>query len=479
MDYKSSTTTATTTTTATVPPEQFSDSRNNSIQSLNGGKLNLKSPNFNNGVFNSASNVQSPIHFELPQHAHPLQHFSFHDENAIHQQTDELAGLGFNVTSGSNLHTYPTHAVSSPTTTVTPTSPFTSTTRTNSIKRKAPPKAVVSDPVGPIVPFTEYLSKEDDRKIHILIGATGSVATIKIPLIIDKLFKIYGADKVSIQLVVTRAAEHFLRGLKISTEVKIWRENEEWSSPMTRPGDPILHVELRKWADILLIAPMSANTLAKITNGFADNLLTSIVRVWNPTIPILIAPAMNTYMYAHPVTKKQLKILSEDFKYVEVLKPIEKVLICGDIGMGGMREWSEIVDIVVNRLKVVLKKKKELMRDEGIVDEEDDVLAEEDEDEDDEDEDDDDDDNDDDDEDDDDDDDDDEDEDDDDESDDVYHEANSPTLHGLNDVPRSFSQNTNGGDQSTAGLNLSTASYILTSSSSSSQRQRQQGRTMA
>ncbi|KAG7851201.1 hypothetical protein KL941_000870 [Ogataea angusta] len=253
-------------------------------------------------------------------------------------------------------------------------------------KTTTTPKTVVSTPTGPVVPFTEYLSKEDDDKIHILIGATGSVATIKIPMIIDKLFKLYGVDKVSIQLVVTQAAEHFLHGLKISTEVKIWRENEEWSTPMTKPGDPILHVELRKWADIFLIAPLSANTLAKIANGIADNLLTSIIRVWNPAIPIIMAPAMNTLMYTHPITKKHFAVIKEDFKFVEVLKPIEKVLICGDIGMGGMREWSEIVDILYRKMKT-LQAEKLRKANERIEEEEEEEEEDEDEDEDDDDED--------------------------------------------------------------------------------------------
>ncbi|KAG7750225.1 hypothetical protein KL912_000785 [Ogataea haglerorum] len=251
-------------------------------------------------------------------------------------------------------------------------------------KTTTTPKTVVSTPTGPVVPFTEYLSKEDDDKIHILIGATGSVATIKIPMIIDKLFKLYGVDKVSIQLVVTQAAEHFLRGLKISTEVKIWRENEEWSTPMTKPGDPILHVELRKWADIFLIAPLSANTLAKIANGIADNLLTSIIRVWNPAIPIIMAPAMNTLMYTHPITKKHFAVIKEDFKFIEVLKPIEKVLICGDIGMGGMREWSEIVDILYRKMKTLqaekLRRANERIEEEEEEDEEDEEEEDEDDD---------------------------------------------------------------------------------------------------
>ena len=202
----------------------------------------------------------------------------------------------------------------------------------------------------PHVPFTELFLKEDDEKIHILIGATGSVATIKVPMIIDKLYKIYGENKVSVQLVLTKHAEHFLKGAKINKEVKIWRDEDEWYG-FKRMGDPVLHTELRKWADIFLIAPMSANTLAKLANGVCDNLLTCLVRAWK-SVPIIIAPAMNTFMYIHPVTKKHLKILQEDYPYMEVLKPVEKVLVCGDIGMGGMREWNEIVDILTKRIQM-------------------------------------------------------------------------------------------------------------------------------
>ncbi|EGW34525.1 uncharacterized protein SPAPADRAFT_59958, partial [Spathaspora passalidarum NRRL Y-27907] len=247
-------------------------------------------------------------------------------------------------------------------------------------------KTIVASPVGPPVPFQQYLTKQDDGKFHILLACTGSVATIKMPQIIDKLFQIFTTNKVSIQLVLTKSASHFLRGLKIHNDVKIWRDEDEWANfnepsstitPSTstsnlnpkKPKNPydrlILHNELRRWADIMLIAPLSANTLAKISNGIADNLLTSIVRSWSPSIsgqavkkPIIVAPAMNTFMYTHPITAKQINIITCPDFGIEVLKPVEKVLVCGDIGMGGMREWTEVVDILRRKIIAIKAEKK-------------------------------------------------------------------------------------------------------------------------
>lgn len=189
---------------------------------------------------------------------------------------------------------------------------------------------------------------ESKDKIHILLAVTGSVATIKIPLIIDKLKQVY-KDKAEMQLIVTTSAEHFMKGLKIPSDVRVWHDGDEWNSRKGVP-DTMLHVRLRRWADILLIAPLSANTLAKIANGICNNLVTSVIRSWNPAVPILIAPAMNTHMYTNPMTKRHLTIIREDFPWVHTLKPIEKVLVCGDIGMGGMREWTDIVAHLIKQL---------------------------------------------------------------------------------------------------------------------------------
>lgn len=93
---------------------------------------------------------------------------------------------------------------------------------------------------------------------------------------------------------------------------------------------------------------MSANLLAKVANGLCDDLLTSVIRAWETDAPhkkkILVAPAMNTYMYVHPVTAKQLKEIS-GWRWLEVLMPQGgKELACGDVGAGAMMEWKEIVE---------------------------------------------------------------------------------------------------------------------------------------
>lgn len=191
-------------------------------------------------------------------------------------------------------------------------------------------------------------NETEKRKLHILVAATGSVATIKIPLIISKLRSIYGSNAI-IQLVLTTAAEHFLKGTKLPGDVKVWSDEDEWNSQI-ETSESELHVQLRRWADILLIAPLSANTLSKLANGICDNLITSVFRAWGSATPVVLAPAMNTHMYTNPMTKRHFALIQDMFPYVTILKPIEKVLVCGDIGMGGMREWTDVVENVIKKL---------------------------------------------------------------------------------------------------------------------------------
>lgn len=117
-------------------------------------------------------------------------------------------------------------------------------------------------------------------------------------------------------------------------------------------GSPILHIELRRWADVVLVAPCSANTLSKIAHGSCDNLATSLLRALAPTTPTYIFPAMNTFMYEHPLTSEHLRTVQEVVRY-QVVGPIGKGLACGDVGLGAMTEWRDIVQIVVDKFGLV------------------------------------------------------------------------------------------------------------------------------
>nr|CAH0097991.1 unnamed protein product [Daphnia galeata] len=175
--------------------------------------------------------------------------------------------------------------------------------------------------------------------MKVLIGCTGSVATIKVNELVDQLKN----SNFEVQVVATKCAMHFLS--KHIINCKVWVDKDEWNMWNER-GDPVLHIELRKWADILLLAPLDANSLAKIAHGICDNLLTCTVRAWDLEKPLLFCPAMNTYMWNHPLTAEHILKL-KTFGYTEI-PCISKTLVCGDTGVGAMAEVKTIVEKVLN-----------------------------------------------------------------------------------------------------------------------------------
>ncbi|KAI5836313.1 flavoprotein [Schizophyllum commune Tattone D] len=189
---------------------------------------------------------------------------------------------------------------------------------------------------------------QDEREegfTHVLLITTGSVASVKAPLIVKQILKY---DHVKVEVVATKPSLAFYSKEDI-TQVgsRVWTDADEWREDYTI-DDPILHIELRRWADIVLVAPCSANTLSKIAHGACDNLVTSLLRALSPTTPTYVFPAMNTLMYEHPLTAEHLRIVREVVGY-EVVGPIGKTLACGDVGLGAMTEWLQIVQIVVDR----------------------------------------------------------------------------------------------------------------------------------
>ena len=118
------------------------------------------------------------------------------------------------------------------------------------------------------------------------------------------------------KLLLARGSAGSSTGLSSLETITQLSDEDEWRS-RGKEGNP-LHVELRKWADMMLVAPLSANTLAKVANGMCDNLVTCVVRAWDYEgapdkleKPLVVAPAMNACMWEHPITKKQLKALDD------------------------------------------------------------------------------------------------------------------------------------------------------------------------
>jgi phosphopantothenoylcysteine synthetase/decarboxylase len=103
----------------------------------------------------------------------------------------------------------------------------------------------------------------------------------------------------------------------------------------------VLHIELRRWADILLVAPASANTLAKAANGICDNLLLCVIRAWDRMRPAILCPAMNTVMLEHPAILTHLSLL-RSYGFT-ILDTDVKYLACGDVGKGALASLAEIV----------------------------------------------------------------------------------------------------------------------------------------
>lgn len=198
----------------------------------------------------------------------------------------------------------------------------------------------------------------------ILLGVTGSVAAIKTP----ELYRALCAAGHTVTVVATQASLYFFDPAEIGREHVVLDE-DEWPGRTTgrrwQRDDPVLHIELRRRSDLLVIAPLDANTLAKLAQGLADNCLTCVWRAWDTQRPVVLAPAMNTLMWDHPLTRRHLAQLARDAGYsdfsevitleelvrgineycrrLRLVGPVSKRLACGDEGMGAMAPVEEIV----------------------------------------------------------------------------------------------------------------------------------------
>jgi phosphopantothenoylcysteine decarboxylase len=210
---------------------------------------------------------------------------------------------------------------------------------------------------------------------NVLLGVTGSVAAIKVPELFADLRRLGH----NVKVVATRAALYFFDPVALTGEMIGQRDAEtvildedEWPGRDVgrryRRSDDVVHIELRRWADLLLIAPLDANTLAKLACGLCDNCLTCVWRAWDTARPVVLAPAMNTLMWQHPATARHLRQLTSDASVstppsdlsteslldwinghcprLRIVPPESKRLACNDEGIGALASLPAITAIV-------------------------------------------------------------------------------------------------------------------------------------
>lgn len=176
---------------------------------------------------------------------------------------------------------------------------------------------------------------------NIIIGITGSIAAYKAAYITNALTK----SGYNVDVIMTKGGMEFITPLTLQTLSKNRVYTDVFQLDYPRE---VKHISLSKKADLLLIAPATANIIGKIANGIGDDMLTSVVLAMQG-IPILIAPAMNTRMYENPIVQDNIeKLKKHGYQFIE---PREAVLADGDMGKGALADPDEILRIVIENLQ--------------------------------------------------------------------------------------------------------------------------------
>ena len=171
-----------------------------------------------------------------------------------------------------------------------------------------------------------------DRRI--LVGVTGGIAAYKVASLVSSLSKA-GAI---VRVILTASAEQFVTALTFATlsRHRAYSDRDFWQADQGKP----LHIELGEWAELFILAPLSANTIGKLAHGLADNLLTNTVLA--SRCPILLAPAMNTDMWEQKSVQRNWTLLREDDRYHSA-EPGDGLLACDRVGTGRMAEPEELL----------------------------------------------------------------------------------------------------------------------------------------
>ncbi len=188
---------------------------------------------------------------------------------------------------------------------------------------------------------------------RILVAASGSIAAVKTPLLVSSLIKA-GAE---IRCLVTPSGENLVSPLALSTlsRHRCYRDSDQWDSIQTKP----LHIALAEWAEIVVVAPLSATSLARWTQGFADGLLASVLLACE--CPVIAAAAMNTAMWTNPAVQRNWQQL-QNYPGVLPLAPSEGLLACDRVGDGRMVS-TELIELGISSGIIQTKQHCQIKRD--------------------------------------------------------------------------------------------------------------------
>lgn len=178
--------------------------------------------------------------------------------------------------------------------------------------------------------------------MNILLSITGSIACYKSYDVARELVK----NGHSVKVILTQGALEFIkpetfRYLGIEA---VYLPTDDFKPSRLSSEATVLHIELAKWANKLVIAPASANTLSRLATGITNDLLTSVFLAFGKK-PILIFPAMNTQMWTHPRIQEHRNEL-DALSHVSVINPVSGLLACGDIGQGKFPEVHSVIDLI-------------------------------------------------------------------------------------------------------------------------------------
>jgi phosphopantothenoylcysteine decarboxylase / phosphopantothenate---cysteine ligase len=169
----------------------------------------------------------------------------------------------------------------------------------------------------------------------ILLCVTGGIAVYKAAALTSKLVQA-GAQ---VKVILSDSAAKFVSPLTFQA---LSRNEVHMDTFDEKNPSVIAHIDLADWSDLILVAPATANTIGKLANGIADNMITTTLLA--ATVPVWIAPAMNVHMYDHPAVKRNLSTLAAyDYQFIE---PSEGYLACGYVGKGRLEEPERIVELI-------------------------------------------------------------------------------------------------------------------------------------